>query len=85
MKVDFVARKIDRKRGDLLRRAEATERLARDESRGALSAVAAGRDALIERGRRHRARADRIAADLLPMKSIGDGFGEADEAALLVP
>src|ERR1700704_836424 len=38
-----------------------------------------GCQAFLDRGRRHRARTDRIAGDVLPGRLEGDGAGEADQ------
>src|SRR5258706_3482171 len=69
---------MDRKFGNLFRRAEPSHRLARDEGGAGLFIVAHGMKPVLQRWRLHSAGADRIAADALLHKIGGDGLGDAD-------
>src|SRR5690348_16208618 len=78
----LVAREIERERRDLLGRAEAAERLARDEGLADRIAAALCGDAILERLRLDGAGADRVAADTLLEVVDGDRLGEADHRGL---
>src|SRR5262249_2186514 len=83
----FVGREIDRQHGDLMRRAEAAHRLAIDEAAAHRGQRLPGRlrergDALVERGRLDRARADGVGANTTLDEIRRDRLGKPDHRRL---
>src|SRR3546814_11094798 len=67
---------------DHLGAAQAAHRLAGDEVGAGLCRVAGRGHAIVERGRLHRAGADRVATDALRDEILRDRFGQADYRGL---
>src|SRR3954467_8033995 len=78
----FIARQIQRERGDLLGLSEAPKRLARLELRARLCVIAIRMQACLQRGSVDRARANGIAAHALRYEIGGHGLCQADHGRL---